>query len=126
MTRERKENPPLLSGNKLIEERARTAQASPLYHSTPLSLPLDDRDSIVSGSYTSCSLDGEGHCITCSDEAVQVRVVSVNEENGLALVTVDGVEEEVDVTLVEQIAPGDLLLVHGGVAIGYVDEESNA
>jgi hydrogenase maturation factor len=57
---------------------------------------------------------------------VQVRVVSVNEENGLALVIVGGVEEEVDVTLVEQIAPGDVLLVHGGVAIGHVYEESNA
>ena len=74
----------------------------------------------------SCSLDGEGYCITCSDEAVEVLVVSVNEENGFALVTVDGVEEEVDITLVEQIAPGDKLLVHGGVAIGHVYEESNA
>ena len=73
-----------------------------------------------------CTLDGEGYCITCSDEAVQVRVVSVNVEGGLALVSVQGVEEEVDVTLVEQIAPGDVLLVHGGVAIGHVDEASNA
>ncbi len=74
----------------------------------------------------SCTLDGEGHCITCSDEAVQVQVVSVDEEKGFALVTVRGVEEEVDVTLVDQIAPGDVLLVHGGVAIGHVDEASDA
>src|SRR5215472_13123536 len=94
--------------------------------SQPLSLPLDVRHSIVSGSMTSCTLDGEGHCITCSDEAVQVRVVSVNEEHGLALVSIDGVEEEVDITLVEQIAPGDVLLVHGGVAIGHIEDESNA
>ncbi len=91
-----------------------------------MSLPLDMRQPIVSGSETTCILDGEGHCITCSDEAVQVRVVSVNEENGLARVTLRGVEEEIDVTLVEQIAPGDVLLVHGGVAIGHVDEASNA
>ncbi len=74
----------------------------------------------------SCSLDGEGYCITCSDEAVQVRVMSVNEENGLALVALDEVEEEIDVTLIDHIAPGDVLLVHGGVAIGHVDEASNA
>ncbi len=75
----------------------------------------------------SCTLDGEGHCTTCSDEAQQVRVLSVNEENGLAQVTFDGTkEEEVDITLVESIAPGDVLLVHGGVAIARVSEASNA
>ena len=126
MTREKQENPLLLSENKLIKERDRAAQAPPPRVPQPLSLPLDDRGTIVSGSDSSCTLDGEGHCITCSDEAVQMRVVSVNEENGVALVIVDGVKEEVDVTLVEEIAPGDLLLVHGGVAIGHVDEESNA
>ena len=74
----------------------------------------------------SCALDGEGYCITCSDEAVQVRVVSVNEDNGLALVSIHDIEEEIDVTLVEHIEPGDVLLVHGGVAIAHVDEASNA
>jgi len=74
----------------------------------------------------SCTLDGEGYCITCSDEAVQVRVLSVDEENGLARVALYGTEEEIDVTLVEHIAPGDVLLVHGGVAIAHVDEESDA
>ena len=74
----------------------------------------------------SCTLDAEGHCITCSDEALQVRVLYVDEENGLAQVTLNGTEEEIDITLVESIAPGDILLVHGGVAIARVDEASNA
>lgn len=74
----------------------------------------------------SCVLDAEGHCITCSDEAVQVCVSSVDEENGLAQVTVAGLTEEIDISLVESIAPGDVLLVHGGVAIARVDEASNA
>ncbi len=108
------------------DEKTRTAQAPPHLPTQPLSLHLDSRDSIVGGSDTTCTLDGEGYCITCSDEAVQVRVVSVDEEKGLALVTLHGVEEEVDVTLVDQIAPGDVLLVHGGVAIGHLDEASNA
>jgi hydrogenase maturation factor len=74
----------------------------------------------------SCTLDGEGHCITCSDEALQVRVLHVDEENGLAQVTLNGAEEEIDISLIESIAPGDVLLVHGGVAIARVEEASNA
>ena len=74
----------------------------------------------------SCALDAEGHCITCSDEALQVRVLYVDEENGLAQVTLNGTSEEIDITLVESIAPGDVLLVHGGVAIARVNETSNA
>ena len=74
----------------------------------------------------SCAVDAEGHCITCSDEALQVRVLYVDEENGLAQVTINGTSEEIDITLVESIAPGDVLLVHGGVAIARVEEASNA
>ena len=32
------------------------------------------------------------------------------------------IREEVDITLVEDVAPGDLLLVHGGVAIARLEE----
>ena len=74
----------------------------------------------------SCTLDGEEHCITCSDEALQVIVLYVDEENGLAQVTQNGTEEEIDISLVESIAPGDIVLVHGGVAIERVDEATNA
>jgi len=74
----------------------------------------------------SCTLDAEGHCITCSDEALQVRVLYVDEEKGLAQVTLDGRVEEIDISLVESIAPGDIVLVHGGVAIERVDEATNA
>ena len=74
----------------------------------------------------SCTLDGEGHCITCSDEVLQVRVLYVDDEKGLAQVTLNGAEEEIDISLVESIAPGDVLLVHGGVAIARVDEANNA
>ncbi len=63
----------------------------------------------------------EFHCITCSDEAIPVRVVSVDEAAGYALVAVQGAEEEVDISLVEGIAPGDTLLVHGGVALQRLD-----
>jgi hydrogenase maturation factor len=74
----------------------------------------------------SCTLDAEGHCITCSDEALQVYVQQVDEESGLAQVTINDTSEEIDITLVERVAPGDILLVHGGVAIARVEEASNA
>jgi len=62
------------------------------------------------------------HCITCSDEALPVRVLSVNEASALARVEVGSVEEEVDISLVDTVAPGDIVLVHGGVALSVVDE----
>ncbi len=63
-----------------------------------------------------------GHCLTCSDEVIPVKVLSVNQATGLALVEVSDQAEEVDISLVEDIAPGDTLLVHAGVAIARVEE----
>lgn len=80
---------------------------------------LSDRQEAVN-----CVLDAEGHCITCSDEAREVHVLSVDEGTGLALVEENKVQEEVDITLIDNVAPGDLLLVHGGVAIGHLGEMS--
>jgi hydrogenase maturation factor len=56
---------------------------------------------------------GDVHCITCSDEAVAMRVVEVRAD-GTALCD-DAVEVMTD--LVGAVAPGDELLVHAGAAI---------
>jgi hydrogenase maturation factor len=74
----------------------------------------------------SCALDGEGHCITCSDEALTAEVVSVDTLTGLALVTIDNgaTEEEVDITLIDEVEPGNLILIHGGVAIANATDEA--
>ena len=72
-----------------------------------------------------CIPDSEGHCITCSDEALPVKVLHVDQETGLALVTVNDMTEEVDITLVEDVTPGDMLLVHGGVAIASLNGASD-
>ncbi|GAC1363063.1 MAG: hypothetical protein NVS2B12_20960 [Ktedonobacteraceae bacterium] len=63
-----------------------------------------------------------GHCITCSDEALPVKVVSIDHTSGLAQVEVQNIIEEVDITLVDDIAVGDIVLVHGGVVLGHPDE----
>jgi hydrogenase maturation factor len=80
---------------------------------------------LILASNSSCGLDAEGHCVTCSDEALPARVLRVDSEAGLALVTLKDATEEIDITLVDNVAPGDLLLVHGGVAIAQADEASD-
>ena len=68
--------------------------------------------------------DADGHCVTCADEALPVRVLRVDVETGLALVEVKNTTEEIDVTLVDDVTPGDVLLVHGGVAIGHLGSQT--
>jgi hydrogenase expression/formation protein HypC len=57
-------------------------------------------------------------CITCSDTAVAVRVVTLLPD-GLALVDTGAGREEVSVALV-QAAVGDMILVHAKEAIAVV------
>ena len=71
-----------------------------------------------------CELDAEGHCITCSDEAIAVMVQRVDQEMGVAFVTIDDTTEEIDITLIDEVAEGDLILVHGGVAIGIAEVDT--
>ena len=79
-----------------------------------------------------CIPDAEGHCITCSDEALPYTVVRVDAERGLAEVSVETttelqeVTEEVDITLVDDVVPGSVVLVHGGVAIALLTEANHA
>lgn len=62
-------------------------------------------------------------CITCSDAAVRMTVVRLLPDD-LALVDPGtGVPEEVSVALVDA-APGDVLLVHAGEAIGHGPREA--
>jgi hypothetical protein len=62
-------------------------------------------------------------CVTCSDEGRLAEVVLGPEsELGSALVRSARGEEPVDVTLVGEVSPGDLLLVHAGAAITRLDD----
>jgi hypothetical protein len=55
-------------------------------------------------------------CITCSDEGrvAEVRTVLTG---GMIEVIVEGKPETVDASLVDPVGPGDLLLIHAGVAL---------
>lgn len=64
--------------------------------------------------------DAAFHCITCLDEALPARVLRIDEETNLAVVSVEAGTREVDISLVDAVTPGDVLLVHGGVALSHV------
>jgi hydrogenase maturation factor len=66
--------------------------------------------------------DDPDHCITCSDEGVEMRVVAVDDARGLALCAApDGARESVEIALVDAVAAGDALLVHAGTALARLD-----
>ncbi|MBC6461885.1 HypC/HybG/HupF family hydrogenase formation chaperone [Actinomadura sp. HBU206391] len=59
------------------------------------------------------------HCVTCSDEAVQVTVVRLLGDDLAEADFGDGRTEEVSVALVD-VSVGDVILVHAKEAIGVV------
>jgi hydrogenase expression/formation protein HypC len=57
------------------------------------------------------------HCITCSDEGIEMRVVRVDTARAMALCEDgDGARSSVEIALVEA-REGDTLLVHAGTAL---------
>jgi hydrogenase expression/formation protein HypC len=57
------------------------------------------------------------HCITCSDEGIEMRVERIDDARGLALCAADdGSKSSVEIALVS-VQPGDRVLVHAGVAL---------
>ena len=56
------------------------------------------------------------HCITCGDVGVPMRVLRVDEDLAVCE-DADGGVRTVEVALVEEVGPGDELLVHADVAL---------
>jgi hydrogenase maturation factor len=65
-----------------------------------------------------CTLDHDG-CVTCSDAGIPVRVVSVKGDDALCE-DAAGERAQMAVELVAPVRVGEILLTHGGVAIGRV------
>jgi hydrogenase maturation factor len=62
-------------------------------------------------------------CVTCGDEAVEMRVLRLDSERGLALCADgDGGQEAVEIALVLPVAAGATLLVHAGTAIARLGD----
>lgn len=85
-------------------------------------LPTANEPTLWASGTPTAACPTDGHCVTCSDEALPARVLHIDGETGLAVVDVNGNRSEVDVTLVDEVRMGQLLLVHGGVAIASLEE----
>jgi hydrogenase maturation factor len=72
-------------------------------------------DSMLPGT---CTLDHDG-CVVCSDAGIPVRVVSVDGDDALCEDQA-GNQAQIAVELVTPVRVGEVLLTHGGVAIGKV------
>ncbi|MEA2245819.1 MAG: hydrogenase expression/formation protein HypC [Solirubrobacteraceae bacterium] len=71
--------------------------------------------------------DDPHHCVTCSDEGLDMRVLAVDEARGLALCEgLAGERSSVEIGLVGTVAPGDTLLVHAGTALTVLQQEMSA
>jgi hydrogenase expression/formation protein HypC len=67
----------------------------------------------------SCTLDHDG-CVVCSDAGIPVRVISIEGDDALCEDRA-GNRAEIAVELVTPVEIGEVLLTHGGVAIGKVE-----
>jgi hydrogenase maturation factor len=62
------------------------------------------------------------HCVTCSDEGIEMQVERIDDARGLALcAAADGSKSTVEIALVS-VQPGDRVLVHAGVALTELSE----
>ena len=68
-----------------------------------------------------CTLDHNG-CVVCSDAGIPVRVVSIAGDDALCE-DAAGNRTQIAVELVTPVQTGEVLLTHGGVAIGRVSPE---
>lgn len=84
---------------------------------TDQSLPLVDPQSYGA---VCAVIDG---CLTCGDVAVPVTVVTASEPDAVCRDD-HGSEGNVGIELVAPVAVGERLLVHGGVAIGRLEDGS--
>jgi hydrogenase maturation factor len=77
------------------------------------------------GEGASASANGGAVCITCSDEGrvAEVRAVLAD---GRVEVLAAGQAEQIDGRLVEGLRPGDLVLVHAGVAVTTLSQGDSA
>jgi len=66
-----------------------------------------------------CTLDHDG-CVVCADAGIPVRVLSIDGDDALCQ-DMAGNRATIAVELVAPVRDGDVLLTHGGVAIGRVE-----
>lgn len=73
-------------------------------------------DTIPQWPAGACTLDHDG-CVVCSDMGIPVRVVALEDDDAVCE-DAAGTRTVVAVELVQPVEIGEILLMHGGVAIG--------
>ena len=76
---------------------------------------MSEKDPILPGT---CTLDHNG-CVVCSDAGIPVQVLSVEGDDALCEDRA-GNRAQIAIELVSPVRVGEVLLTHGGVAIGRV------
>lgn len=66
-----------------------------------------------------CTLDHDG-CVVCSDAGIPLRIVELDGDDALCEDSA-GNRTLIAVELVAPVSVGDMVLMHGGVAIGRAD-----
>ncbi|MBA2598838.1 MAG: HypC/HybG/HupF family hydrogenase formation chaperone [Chloroflexota bacterium] len=66
-----------------------------------------------------CRLDHDG-CVVCADAGIPVRVLAVTGDDALCE-DAFGAQASIAVELVAPVTIGEVLVTHGGVAIGRVE-----
>lgn len=69
------------------------------------------------GTRHGCAPNPDGSCSICGDVALAADVVAVNEAAAVAEVLIGGEPAVVALDLVDDVRPGDVLMVHLGFAI---------
>jgi hydrogenase maturation factor len=85
-------------------------------------MDTDELEMYGSGDWASvtCTLDHDG-CVVCSDAGIPLRIVELDGDDALCEDSA-GNRTLIAVELVAPVAAGDVLLTHGGVAIGRADD----
>ncbi len=52
--------------------------------------------------------------------AVPVKILSIDESENMAVVALEGVKKQISLALVENVAPGDFVLLHVGYALSAI------
>ncbi len=52
--------------------------------------------------------------------AIPVEIISINERGDMAIVALEGVRKEISLALIENVAPGDFVLLHVGYALSSI------
>jgi hydrogenase maturation factor len=78
---------------------------------------------VTGGGAQPLCVTADPHCITCSDEGIEMTVVAMT-QCGAQCRDPEGIDQRVEVELVEPVSIGEVLLVHAGVAIANLGARS--